>query len=158
MVRRPRPSLLRPRRTVPRAPGPPIPPPSGRLSPELPVNLCPEPSPTIFGELLGHFSSRGEFLRKVFRLREYHVAFVLYPIFPIYPVILSIPRLSILSLLTADMLQKLQQYVADKDREGTENQARRSETMALVRELIARGEMPKELAKVVAATAKVCGW
>ncbi len=78
-------------------------PPSGRLSPELLVNRRPEPSPTIFGELLGHFSPRGESLRKGHRLREYHVAFVLLLIFPIYPVILSSSRLSILSLLARDI-------------------------------------------------------
>jgi len=30
--------------------------------------------------------------------------------------------------------------------------------MAFVRELTARGEMPEELAKVIAVTGKVCGW
>ena len=61
------------------------------------------------------------------------------------------------SVLSPVMLQKLQQYVADKDREGVENQARRSEMMALARELTARRQMPEELAKVMAVTERVCG-
>jgi hypothetical protein len=81
-----------------------MPPSSRRLRPELLVNFLLEPPPPIFDELLGHFSPRGEFLRKVFRLREYHVPLVLFLIFPIYPVILSSPRLSILSLLACDIL------------------------------------------------------
>ena len=51
------------------------------------------------------------------------------------------------SVLSADMLEKLQQYIADKDREGSEVEARRSEMMAPAGELITGGEMPEELAE-----------
>jgi hypothetical protein len=51
------------------------------------------------------------------------------------------------SVLPDDMLEKLQQYIADKDREGSEAEARRSKTMSPARELTTGGEMPEELAE-----------
>lgn len=49
------------------------------------------------------------------------------------------------SVLPDDMIEKLQQYIADKDREGTETQARRSEMMPPAGKLTTGGEMPEEL-------------
>jgi hypothetical protein len=51
------------------------------------------------------------------------------------------------SVLPDDMLEKLQQYIADKDREGSEAEARRSKTMSPARELTTGEEMPEEVAE-----------
>jgi hypothetical protein len=51
------------------------------------------------------------------------------------------------SVLPDDMLEKLQQYIADKDREGSEAEARRSKMMSPARELTTGGEMPEEFAE-----------
>ena len=51
------------------------------------------------------------------------------------------------SVLPDDMLEELQQYIADKDREGSEAEARRSKMMSPARELTTGGEMPEELAE-----------
>ena len=51
------------------------------------------------------------------------------------------------SVLPPDMLAKLQQYVADKDGEGTETQARLSEIMPPAEGLTTEGELPEEVAE-----------
>ena len=63
-----------------------------------------------------------------------------------------------LDSIATDLPELIQQFVAAEEARQAESEARRSETMALVRELTARGEMSEELAKVIAVTGKVCGW
>ena len=51
------------------------------------------------------------------------------------------------SVLPDTMLQKVQQYIVDKDGEETETRARRSDVMPPGGELTTGGEMPEELAE-----------
>lgn len=63
-----------------------------------------------------------------------------------------------LDSIATDLPELIRQFVTAEEARQAEAEARRSEIMALAGELTARGEMPEELAKVMAVTDRVVGW